>query len=34
MPIASHLNSTEARWWRKTPIACRTEWITARVWRF
>src|SRR5512141_2648597 len=30
IPIASHLNSTASRWWRNTPIACQTEWITPR----
>jgi hypothetical protein len=32
IPIASHFHSTAARWWKKTPIAWRTEWITDAVW--
>ena len=31
IPIASHFHSTAARWWKKTEIAWRTEWITGAV---
>src|SRR5712691_13272394 len=31
-PIASHFHCTEARSPKKTPSACRIEWITIQVW--